>query len=604
MIGRGTWTRGLAVALLAGGAWLAGCSDDDGAEEEPCERTADCDDGEVCSDDGLCVEEEVPEIVEDEEYWLSYFARATQDVSEDAYRLQGSLDGDASDFDTGDVDCTQTRFCGFTKGGDYFVYATQNSEGIDPYYYDVVATPVSGDPPALIGESEVIVSDVAVPQITSEGVAYERNIDDRSTLFTKAIGGEEEFLHRLHAVDTPRHHWEFDADRERLMVWQPVGLDSMDMYSGRVDFEAPEEDRFENHLVTILDGTNRGQAGGLFQGGGPMAISPTGRYIAFVTGGPNDYEACSETGSSDECEGTARVCGEADEPRCVAVENTVHVVDMEYADDINEPCTSHDDCGPFNRCDSAHDDFSGGVCAGERFVLGVPPLSQGGKTGCEWTREDGSFGFTHINGPVSFSADNRIYVVGQRQCDSDPQDPETEVESNIDRSSIVAIDLETKTHEEVFGNTENADYAPGGCGLLPDVPCEEVGDCPEVEGNYDYACVDDICRQVPSDAQGDEYCVDESDCPFSFAQSCEDGVCVRNECVMVVDSAQTSPQGSDVLFTGTNPETASPGNAGRRLDMWRMSLVDGVVERLGNLESTTNVEFFQTFAEMEDEDEE
>ncbi len=613
--------------MLLSGALIVGCSDDDGAEEEPCESTADCDDGEVCGDEGVCVEEEGPTLVEDEDYWLSFFARATQDVVDDTFRvLRSDLSVD-EEFDTGDVDCTRTRFCGFTDSGDHFVYASQIDGQSSPYYYEVVATPVSGDARELDGSPEVIAENVARPELTAHGVAYERDIDERSTLFALNIGEEEQQLTELHPTNSQSFDWEYDSQLEMLMVWQPVGLDSMDVYAGAVDFEAPADERFEDRLAAILDGTNRGQAGGLFQGGGPMAISPTGRYIAYATGGPNNYESCSDTGSTGECEGTARVCGEEeDDLRCVAVENTVHVVDMEFVDMINEPCTSHDDCGPLNRCDSGAEDLSGGVCAGERFVLGLPPLSQGGQTGCEWTRDDESFGFTHINGPLSFGGDGRIYVVGQRDCEPTAQDPATEVESNIARSSIVAIDLETRTHEEVFGNPDNLDYAPGGCGLLPDVECDDASDCPEAEGNYEYACAADLCRQVPTDppvvscsgdgdcpehssgcddgACSDVYCIDDADCPASHGQDCVEGICERTQCVMTVNSAQTSPQGSEVLFTGTNPSTSSPGNAGRRMDIWRMTIADGQVERLGNLSQATDVSFFQTFSGVAPESDE
>lgn len=462
-------------------------------EEAGCEADEDCPEGWICDEDGACVEaaglacesafdcpgdgtyvcgdggECVEDVVTDEAYDISFSAEHDRD--EETEIVQSTRDGEISEVDTGDIDCHEARACQLTSDGDHLIAIVENGDN-----HDAIVAPVSGDPPAVEGAGEVFAEEIQSPRLRGDGVAFERTEDGRQTARFQRHDGDEQEVASLHDPDAQlEHSWDVDPVSGRTMQFVPPDLNSLDVRVGTVGEAIPSDEE-----LTRLDGSSAGDGlGSFFLTNIPATASEDGRFVAFTVSGLNDYQNCE---THDDCTGTSHKCGE--NGRCFAIEETVYVADMDYADNLGQECLSHDECGPVHRCDSGAEDFDGGQCQVQRIVVGLPDTprqprgvdGQESKTGCEATRDDGTFGFTDVQDPLAFGPDDRVYFVGYRGCTRSPADDDDDVEANIPRTSIVAADPFTGEHEELFGNFDGDDYDARGCSQQGDL-AEDMSEC-------------------------------------------------------------------------------------------------------------------------------
>lgn len=505
-----------------------------------CEESDDCADGFIC-DDGECVPDPLgpygdpPEEAQSEDYRVSYVADWV--VGDDATTELHYVPGVGEErvmVDTGDIDCHEMHRCAISEDETHFIAVESVADG-----YDIYSAPIEGDPPAVQGSASRIAESVARPWIRGDGVAYERPSGGFRTGFYMTYDGTEKEVATLEALDAePKNRsWDYHPASNVTVQFDPIGLESLDIRAENLD-----DGTMAN---AFLDGTNRpGEAGSLYLGTTRAGFSDDGRFIAYITNGPNDHEQCS---TDSDCSQPGHACGSED--RCVAIEPTVHVIDMEYADTLGQPCTDHDGCGPVNRCDSATENFDQGVCEPQRIVVGLPDQSDAGHDGgCEVTRDDGSFRFTQANAPLTFGPDQRVYFVGKRDCVSSAANPDTQVEANIPRTSIVAGDLTTGEYEEIWGNFDGDDYHAVNCG--------------------------------------------------SAGQLAED------DCNVYIENVRLSPGGNDLIFKATTP-VASAGRATSNLDVWRVTREGEDALRIGGLSGThsaTQVRVHGDWEPMDDEE--
>ncbi len=493
------------------------CVEDEG--EIACTSQDECPDGRFCEDE-ICVIDPFgpfaePVEIEDEHYFASFLADPALDSAETEIWIVDN-DANASQLDTGNIDCGEVRSCTLSEDQTHLIIIDDASSGDG---FDVLTAPVDVDSLSVQEDPTPMVESVTRPRVRGNGVKFRQAESGTHVGYFQAHDGAKQELVTLHDVNASLPEaYDFDPTSERILNLVPSSLDSLNIYVSNLDGEPPLGD-----ILAHIDGSNRpGDAGSLFVSESSVSgFSEDGRFVAYATSGPNDHEFCS---SDSECSQTGHVCGT--DGRCVAVEPTVHVIDMAYADKVasSAPCTSHDDCGPVNRCDSGSDDFDGGVCQPQRIPVGLP-VSPG--PGCEATRNDGSFAFTDIEGPITFGPDHRVYFVGQRHCIRTAADPEDDVESDIPRTAILAGDLTTGEYEEIYGNLDGEDYSAADC-------------------------------------SGDA------------------GTSVGSECYIFIDNARLSPRGNELVFMGSNP-TVSPGLAENRKEIWRVRRDGTQPMRIGGL---------------------
>ena len=556
------WLVGLVFVLVTA---ATGCSDPDG--EVPCESRDDCPDGQMCQDgvcvvptgevgceteedcpqgylchaDGVCMEDEgettceshqdcsagrlcVDEVcvidpygpfvepveIVDEEYQISVYAVPRVEQVDAEVRVFESSTGDSVLVDTGDINCAAASQCKVTSDLSHLLIIASSDNG-----QDVLAAPLSGDPLAVSGPASVFAESTHLPRFRGDGVLFQRDNGAEYEGYFQHFEGQEKRIGILHPSSGPGIQRSFDADpvSGRAVLFRPPDLERLEVYVGTI------EDGVEmTSPVVTLDPTANypRDAGSLYIGSTPASFSEDGRILAFATTGPNNHNNCQD---DSDCTQTGHVCGDTN--RCVAVEPTVNVVDLEFADNIGTPCVSHEACGPIHRCDSGSPDFDGGTCQPQRIVVGLPITPQQGSPrlgGCEATRNSGEFSFTNIDGPLTFGADGRIYFVGRRNCTRSAADPDDDVESNIPRTSIVAGHLGTGEMEEVFGNREGKDFSA-------------------------IECWDHATQEVTN----------------------------PDECILVINSAQVSPGGQDITYRASNP-TVSSSLAATTFDVWRVRL--------------------------------
>ena len=582
------------IAVAAAGLWMTGCSDGDEEEESlACQSASECPDGQLCEDEicvspegdvscdvhadcpagmlcedsDTCVEDSgetacteheecsdgricymetcvidpfgpfFEQSTEEGDYHISFMA--TSSSHDDEVRLIPAGASESSVVDTGSIDCDAAHRCGVSADGTHLLVVEQ---GAGANSFDIYSAELAEDSLSVVGEKTLLASDAISTRFRGDGVIFRRDDGGSFVGYYVDHQGQERQLLGLHSVGASLPEaWDYHPATDRLLHFVPIGLESLDIHVGGQDRHIGEE-------LVFLDGANRrGDGGSLFIGSVPSGVSQDGRFVAFSTTGPNNYENCQ---SDDQCSGTGRVCG-SDLDRCVAVEATVHIVDMAYADNIRSPCTSHEACGPVHRCDSGAADFDGGTCQPQRIVVGVPNSPGQGSpvvSGCEATREDGSMSYTNIDAPLTFGADNRVYFVGRRDCVRSAADASTNVESNIPKTSILAGDLQTGEIEEIWGNPDSGDFAIADCG------------------------------------QGQET--------------------ANEDCRLFLDSSRVSPGGTDLIFTGTNSVSGSQGLATSRLDIWRVSLQGEGAIAIGRIQASHTVRDVMVQGEEDEGDDE
>lgn len=498
----------IALFLSAGGAFMA-CSgpEEDNQEngEITCSESDDCEEGLICSEEGICVEEEEDQtaVIEEEDYLVSFWARRAAGLGDRTavFNVAGSRDGSVEELLTDEFECVSARDCGATEDFQYFLQINTAGEAF-------TVTVASIDRGSMsLGSPELWLEDVYNPRIRGNGLIYEVIEDGRFVGYYHEPGGSPQQVASLAQVNSNiGRFWDADPNADRAIVFLPT-LETVEIWIGSISAGVNASNR-----VTELGRENLpGSAGSFYLGQLPAAFSPDGRFVAVSTVGPNAHGSCVV---NDDCTGTSHVCGTND--RCVAIEATVHIFDMESLNTLGDPCADHARCGDVHRCDSATPDFADGVCKPQRVIIGVPNQpSQSGQTGCIATRADGTRTYTDIRAPMSFGPDGQLYFVGQRNCVAgSPSGDDTE--ANIPKSAILAANPADGTFVEVFGN-------------------------PEGENFSDAKCYDEIENQIDV-----------------------------TDCVTMIHSARLSPEGNDLVFMATNPSVTSPANASRVFDVWRV----------------------------------
>lgn len=502
------------------------------ADEFVCESRHDCPDGNNC-DHGQCV----LDVIEHEDYGASFVAE--RDVFDDGewftereFFITDSNGEPNESFDTGDLDCADAIDCGVTADGNHLIVIEEDGDTAV-----ASAAPVEGEPPAVVGDAEVLAEGITNPRIVANGVAFEEIHDGQYYAFYRPVEGEEREVAALHADQGQQrpHGWQVFPEQNLASQFQRPDHQNMDVRLGTIDAPLIPSDhvyRMDGHAAV---GTG---AGGFFPRRAPGAVSDDGRLFAYSVVSPNLYGEC---GDHSDCTETGQRCGEVN--RCYAFEPTVHIVDREHSDTLDTECTGHDDCGPIHRCDSGTDDFEDGLCAPARITVGLGDTQV---DACAKTREEGSFEFTDINGPLSFGPDGRVYFVGVRNCTPSQTDPDDDVEADIPRTSIVAADPWTGQFEEVFGNIEGENYDGSHCG--------DIGE------DYD----------------------------------------ASNECSLYIEDARLSPNGNDLVFRASF--TGGHSNAEEILHLWRARR-DGETFSLIGEPGIKTIESLTLFS-YEDDDEE
>ncbi len=534
------WIVG-AGALALAGTMSMGCNGDD--DPLTCETHEECGEGQFCDQEGFCVEGEPPENqnqnqnqipdIEDEDYLVSILGRTSTPPVDAVFRVVGSRDESSSTIDPG-VDCAVASVCGITADMSTFVVAEDAGGG------SLQVSRAPFDPSTMtVGDFDSWLTGVSNVRLRHNGVLFNRVEDDLNVgYYGDAITGEEHRVADLHQVGTdPGRRWDADPVADRAVVYIPT-LNSLDFRIGTVFGGVAGSD-----YVTTFGRENRpGDAGSNYDGEHPAGFSEDGRYVAIrIRTSPNARNNCA---SDADCTGTSEICG--NENRCVALHTAVYVFDMDFAHTIGDSCSSHDDCGPVHRCDSAWEDFQDGTCRAQRTIVGVPNRpSQGSpsREGCLASREDGSYGFTDAVGPLTFGPDGRLYLVAQRNCVYDTATGD-DTEANIPASVIIAIDPTTGEYEEIFGNTARENFE--------EIRCFDV----------------------------DEQRVDITDCMIN------------------IDSARLSPDGNDIVFLGSHPSAGTASLASDRFDVWRVRRDGEDHDWIGRMSNMYPVRHFQVHRDL------
>lgn len=525
-----------ALALVVGVGAFAGCSgsedENDQSQVAVCENADECDEGEFCTEEGVCeageAENQETVEIEDEDYRVSFWGRSIPGVGDRIalVDLVGSRDGSKENLLMEGFDCTVARDCGVTADASHLIEIepVPGSNSLFNVYFGVI------DASTLIpGMRELWLSEVTNPRIRGNGVIFEKRSEGRFLGYYQEPGGAAQEVAPLGQENDPiGRYWDADPISDRAIVFLPT-LESVDIWIGTISEGVGASDQ-----VATLDRQNLpGAAGSFYVGQLPVGFSSDGNLVAVSTVAPNAHGSCV---TNDDCSGASQICGSED--RCVAIESTVHIFDMESVNTLGDPCSSHERCGEVHRCDSPSEDFANGVCAPQRVVLGIPHQpSQNGQSGCVATRANGERSYTDVVGPLSFGPEGNLYFVGRRDCVAGtPSGDDTE--ANVPKTSILSADPTTGEFLEVYGNVNGEDF-------------DEA------------RCYDEI-----------EFATDITDC------------------ITVIDGVKISPDGNDLVFRATNPTVTSPANADRIYDIWRVKRNGEDHDWIGDSPSTRIIETF------------
>lgn len=262
--------------------------------------------------------------------------------------------------------------------------------------------------------------------------------------------------------------------------------------------------------VYTIDAKNYQEVGGSYFGATiPTAFSPDGKYMALLTTAPNNYNTCESDG---DCTGVGQHCGE--QKLCTAREVTVRFFDLANLDKLGQTCDTDAKCGGVHQCyipsTSALDKAK---CMPRRIPVGLPNTPEQPRTspnkaeGCVNTAGNTTLFYTDLTAPMSFDNNGNLYVVGQRKCGG------RNGEINISDADILRFGPKSTTYEVVYGN-------PGK----------------DFSGNL---CYDDTENRIDI-----------------------------KECIVYIESARLSPNGQELTFMGTNPNTQDPTKTNVSLDIW------------------------------------
>ena len=531
---------GLLVLLVAAALAFASCSGGDTPKKakqgESCELTKDCKKGLLCRDK-ICVDKKMgadagnvdgesgdgsstdtdggSEPVEREDYFVSYIER---DALTDKGTLKVFSTKDGSHTDVSSRNCTNN--CWLSTDMKYFVYTERAGMGKS----DIMVAEVGSNLKSK-GNAEALLTEVEDVSFHGNYVSYVKTGSaSRTARYMKLseIKKDKETdrnYETIGNVEDVSDDWHVDPENDVGVLYK-VGnsSQSMEISAGKAS------DRKGDGTFTLGGPNFQKESGSYFGGSVPSAISRDGRLVAFATtGAPNDYALCNgDPWKASACKqkGKYYKCGTED--RCVRLEVAVHFIDLKNADKLGEKCRTEEACGPYQECYiPSNQQLDTAKCIPGRVVLGVPLTpKQGegdGKLGCQIVAEDDSIDFTSIHGPLSFDKDHNLYAVGIRERfyqgggnSSCPGDYDTHT------GQVVKIDPEKRTYDILEGLTPDKEFDPG-------------------------ACWNSAEKKLSIDG-----------------------------CGVYVDKARVSPEGNEIVFAGTNPNTDTVGDANRYVGLWHM----------------------------------
>jgi hypothetical protein len=408
-------------------------------------------------------------------------------------------------------DVEQDCLYGCWLSRDLKFYSYLRPSAARPGAFDVWVASVGADLKA-VGEGTVVVEAVDRVKVNGDVLSYVK--EDNKAYFRKFGTQAETLIGDVGAAEQAQGSWHLDEAAGKMVFFKPT-LQTLDIQVEAFGQPASSVDY-------TINAENYQEVGGSYFGSTiPTAFSRDGKVMAVLTTAPNNYNTCQ---SSADCKGVGQHCGRF--KVCTAIELTVQLFDLERLADLpqynmaesGKSCTADDQCGGIHTCyipSAAQLDKA--RCMPRRVVLGLPRtpeqprIDAPKKNGCDATRGAGPLNYTGVRAPMSFGADGALYLLAERRCENLPG------ELNI-----------------------------------PDT---------------------DILRVTPSGAVEVVYGNDNKNFDQSACYSETERVATPETCTVVMTAAVVSPEGKEISFLGTNPET-NLGKASTTMNVWSV-LADG-----------------------------
>ncbi|MFT4702785.1 MAG: hypothetical protein ACI81R_000472 [Bradymonadia bacterium] len=247
----------------------------------------------------------------------------------------------------------------------------------------------------LAADSEVLADDIQDYQVAGTFIAY--RVGNTVSLYDLQTGDDREVTR----LPNSSGGFYLTTDGTQLFV-NSVTLTKMEM-------EVYPTNGDPGLIVyDFISGEEQG-TGSYFSGKEPMALSPDGSRLAVITSQRNSYNPC---GSNADCTGAGQTCLQsAAPPRCVAEENTLHVIALDQGDvaRLNTLCSIDADCGADQFCDLTAPDGNGeGRCLPSRFILGP-----NGTDACDFYQEGQ---YTDSRPELAWRDENAIIALLTQEC--------------------------------------------------------------------------------------------------------------------------------------------------------------------------------------------
>jgi hypothetical protein len=380
-----------------------------------------------------------------------------------------------------------------------------------PGTFDVWVASVGADLKAA-GEGTAVVQSVDRVKVTGNLLSY---VKEDNKAYYRTIGRDNEAeLGDVGAAEQAQGSWHLDEAAGRVVFYRPT-LQTLAISVS--EFGQPVGD-----VDYTVDATNYQAVSGSYFGATiPTAFSRDGKVMATLTNAPNNYNTCQ---TSADCKGVGQHCGE--KKLCTAIEVTVQLFDLERLADLpqldmpesGKSCTADDQCGSIHQCYiPSATQLDKARCNPRRVVMGLPRtpeqprIDAPKKNGCDATRGSAA-AYTAVRAPMSFGADGALYVLAERKCEG------LQGELDIPDTDILKVNPTTSAVSVVYGN-------PGK--------------------NFDESVCYSSAERVPTPAT----------------------------CIVAMTSAVMSPEGKEISFLGTNPES-NLGKAAITMSVWSV-LADG-----------------------------
>lgn len=503
--------------LLAATLLVAACSDDKNespkkSEGESCVVDSECATGLLCRND-ICVAQTNTDcdsgdcgdaggdassnnpnnsVVVDEDYYISYLLQNSIDNTVNL-RLLDTATGETVTVNPDGVDCL--RGCWLNESLTKFYSLATNVES--PGTFDILATGLD-DAKKSTGASTTVATAVRAVELIGDGILYVKASGENNIAYYLDSTGTEIEVGVIGGAQTTEGDALVSPENDTTVVYN-AQLQTLDISVGTLGTPISAADK-----IYTIDSQNYQEVSGSYFGGNvPSAVSRDGKYLAVLTTkAPLDTNACTD---ASQCTGVGERCGRFG--RCSSIQLAVHFIELAKADNLGQPCSGNDACGPVHICDIPSDtQLDKAVCAPRRVALGLPGQQQQGnppQSGCDLTAGRDDLYFTDVRGPLSFGPDGGLYVVGARDCN----------ELNMPDSGILRLSPTSDEYAVVFGK-QGLDFDDGKC--------------------YNAA------EQKPDD----------------------------QNCIVYISSATLSPAGNAFAFMATNPLVVEPSLADSALDVW------------------------------------